>query len=289
MAGINSAGNLVANNVETRLGAVVRDGSDGNSNHQGIEKDPRVRISPKPGGMKEILGISNDSRLDQQNILGPLIETNGVMFPYTPTIQAAFSVEYGSYQPVHSNQDFQAYSRTPSATFNISGEFTAQNQAEGLYSLAVIHFFRTITKMYFGDNGAKNGVTPPTLLLNGYGNLMFNNLPIIVTQYSVEFVNNVDYVRVATGSLKALTEDERIFNASPDPKNFGVDKITPHTFEADAGVAWIPSKFLITVSCVVNHTPKQMREFNLDAFRTGKLLKDNSPSNKKQQNRGGWW
>ncbi|NJO58797.1 MAG: hypothetical protein HC836_10745 [Richelia sp. RM2_1_2] len=158
--------------------------------------DFRVRIRPKPGRESSIYGPR-----DKSSLMLPLYNTGGVLFPYTPTISANFSVEYGVISPVHSIMDFYAYMRTPSPEFTISGQFSAQNTREAEYCLSVIHFFRTVTKMYFGQDSYKGtsipiGLSPPVLLLNGYGTYMLNNLPVIIKNYTIELPNNVDYVKV---------------------------------------------------------------------------------------------
>lgn len=169
------------------------------------------------------------------------------MFPYTPTIEWNQQVRYEELSYVHSNQDYYAYKNTPSTEINISGAFTLQNQREGEYMIACMHFLRTVSKMYFGQasagtssNPGNAGMPPPVLLLSGYGDFMFNDLPVIVLNHSYTFPNDIDYV----------------------------------TVQVAGGKVRLPSILNITVHLVVQHTAQDMRtKFDLDKFRTGQLMK----------------
>jgi len=219
--------------------------------------DQRARLRPMPSAENYVYGMTtseNGQMIGKEtNILYPLYEMGGLVWPYTPTINIQQNVDYSSYEPIHSNQEFKAYKRTQALTFSCSGVFTAQNLAEKEYSLAVLHFLRTVTKMHFGINDSDRGTPPPVLLFSAYGNLMFNDLPVVVNSYDMNLSNDVDYVRY-----------ERIV---------GINRQT--------GLAWIPAKFTVNVSMTVQKTPTEMRNnFDLNKFRTGELLLGK---------KGGWW
>lgn len=171
------------------------------------------------------------------NILNPLAQTNGMVWMYTPTVTVSGAVDYNSYDPVHSNQEFAAYTRTRATSIQIDGEFSAQNMDESAYLLACIHFLRTVTKMNFGQS-TNAGTPPPILLLSGYGEYMFNDLPVILEQYNITLPQDVDYVRI---------------NQFTD--------------------TYVPSRMNISVSLKVQNTPAKNRTFNIDEFRSGKLMK----------------
>ena len=46
-----------------------------------------------------------------------------------------------------------------------SADFSSNDADESAYSMAVVHFFRTVTKMFFANDGADNGRPPPILIL----------------------------------------------------------------------------------------------------------------------------
>lgn len=208
-------------------------------------RDRRARLSPKPASITRVLGQKGED-----NILSPLIDTNGLLWPYTPVITDSNSVNYTEFDMVHSNQPMVAYKNNALKEIQISGTFTAQNESEARYCLAVIHFLRTVTKMYFGASGNNSatqlrGTPPPVLLFNAYGTALYHNVPVLVRQFSVEFPNDVDYVEV------------------PSP--------------VDGTSAWVPAEFLVITQLIVQNSPKRLRQFNLDSFRKGDLIK-----------KGGW-
>lgn len=171
-----------------------------------------------------------------------LRETNGLLFPYTPTIQVSQDVNYAAMQMTHSNTDYHSYTNTPNVTISLTGKFTVQNAREGRYALAALHFLRTASKMYFGEKDVatgRAGLPPPVLLLEGYGTYMFNNIKVILRGHNYSFDENVDTVAVAVAN----------------------------------GSARIPAIFTISLSLVAQQTPTAMRkEFSLDEFRSGALL-----------------
>lgn len=238
----------------------------GQPNNPAKENNPdsrRARLSPKPGGRELIYGkmSSNLSGSNNQNIisdiLSPLRQTNGLVWPYQPSINYQQSVDYSSVPLVHTNQDFYAFTRSPTPELSVEGEFTVQNKSEGLYVIACLHFLRTVTKMYFGK-GDYLGVPPPVLLFNAYGKYMFNQLPVIVTNFTANMPSDVDYVPIPEGFVGY---DLSLLDFS-DTTGFNKDYF------------WLPSKFSISVSMKIQNTPARLREFNLDDFRTGKLLKE---------------
>ena len=174
------------------------------------------------------------------NILEPLSQTDGLVFPFTPDINLSQSVDYASNDIVHSNQEFLSYTRTKAPQITVSGQFVVQNSFEASYALACIHFLRTVVKMSFGQQSQNPGTPPPVLILSAYGEYMFNEVPVIVQAYTVDFSKDVDYIQV------------------------------PNTDTV------VPSMFTLTVTLTVQNTPTKQRSFNLQQFRSGQLLKGGS-------------
>jgi hypothetical protein len=225
----------------------------------------RVRLRPKPAAVGQIIGTSG--------LLQPLLSTNGMVFPYQPTITYQQDVQYQSIELVHTNQDFYTYSRTPALKLTVDGEFSIQSQKEGLYALACIHFMRTVTKMWFGGSTGSTqalaGTPPPVLLFDGFGEYMFNALPVIVTQFSVSLPKDVDYVPVyGDASSTSVPTADKI---SQD-----IAAINQQNIKNSNGCAWLPALFTIQMQLTVQNTPQRLRSFDLDQFRTGELLKKGS-------------
>lgn len=174
------------------------------------------------------------------NILDPLAQTDGFVFPYTPKISLNQSVDYASQDVVHTNQEFLSYTRTKSPVISVSGEFIVQNSYEASYALACVHFLRTIVKMSFGQDSQNPGTPPPILIFSAYGTYMFPEVPVIVQAYSVDFPSDVDYIQV------------------------------PNTDTL------VPAMFTITLNLLVQQTPTTLRKFNLQSFRNGSLMANGS-------------
>lgn len=242
----------------------------------------RVRLRPKPAAAMQIYGSNG--------LLQPLRQTNGMFWPYQPTITWQQTVKYTQMELVHTNQDIQSYVNTPSARFQVSGDFSVQNQQEGIYALASIHFLRTVSKMYFGSSDPNAGVPPPVLLFDAYGQYMFNQLPVIVVSFSVSLPNDVDYVPVDLSNIQTYSSNQTTTNipgysqlqTTPSIKSFtnvaNTTLMSTRMFRQDLaggndGYVWLPSIFNITVELIVQNTATRLRSFNLDSFRTGELMK----------------
>lgn len=128
-------------------------------------------------------------------VLDPLKETNGLIWPYTPQIYVTHSAAYTPIKPVHSNYPFFAYQNSQVDQFSITGDFLVENQFEARYWVAANHYLRSITKMAYGDT-RDQGNPPPIVKLNGYGDYVFKNVPVIITSFAVELNQDVDYIQV---------------------------------------------------------------------------------------------
>ena len=220
-------------------------------------KDYRAKIHTlSPLADLQIYGPKNDS----DNILAPLHNTGGVLFPYTPMIQVQHAtVNYGQYDLAHTNYDYMAYQRTSSPSATVTGVFGAHTQEEAEYMMAVIHFFRSVTKSAFGgiisdplDIQAR-GTPPPKLAFSAYGDTMFNKTPIYIRTVAFGLDQDVDYVRVRHAG-------------STGNQNYG-------RLNRQLENSYVPLVLNIFVDIVVAPNPGKMRdEFNLNDFRSGKLL-----------------
>ena len=262
-------------------------------------KDRKVSLRPKPGGANRVYGAG---------LLTPIKESNGLIWPYTPSITYNQPVNYTSMTTVHANQDFHVYGNTPAVSLQVAGDFTVQNQLEGWYAHAAIHFFRTVSKMNFGESDPNAGTPPPVLLFNAYGPFVFNDVPVIVKDFTVEFPDNVDYVQVTvhgsstittagTPGIPGLPARPEILLRAASPatpeSNDGpgmpalpaMDRLVLPAREAIPGTTgtpgtsrsspqsytvWLPSMFKISCTLIVQHNPKDLRSrFNLPAYING--------------------
>ena len=147
------------------------------------EKDWRVSLSVP----------DNPPAFKMSPVLAPLMSTgNRMVFPYTPSIIIQHNSNYGSVTPVHNNYPFFAYQNSSVEALNITGQMYVQNSLEAQYWVACVHYLRSITKMDYGTFA--QGTPPPIVKLNGYGDYVFNNVPVVITTFSVDMPRDVDYI-----------------------------------------------------------------------------------------------
>jgi hypothetical protein len=263
-----------------------------------VPKDWRVRISLAPGA-DYLYGAEN------AGILSPLKNTGGVIFPYTPTIQVSYAAKYDSQMPAHSNFNIHTYQGSSVEGLTITGDFTAQSVTEANYLLAVIHFFKSATKMFYGKD-AQRGTPPPLLYLSGYGQYQFDNHPMVLTGFTYSLPQDVDYVDAystdddsTTGmgingvSLSEFVQPNR--NTRPAQSMLSslsrlisgktkIDpggKITPNSFKKSPdsvkSITRVPSKISISLTLNPMVTRRAVSEhFSLKDYATGKLLRGSS-------------
>jgi len=220
------------------------------------QQDRRARLQPKTGRAENLSVLGPK---DSSNILYPLYQTGGVLFPYTPAVSTGAVTEYDNTPFIHSNYNYNAYIRSYPKPISITAEFTAQSNDEALYLLAVIHFFRSVTKSYFGVTPYnKAGTPPPTLLFNYLGEYQFNNVPVVVKYFDYTYDANIDYVPVdTTGTKTQFSENIKVSIAAAN----------------SGGWTWVPSHMTVSLELETQYIPIDLRNnFNLDDFRRGKLF-----------------
>tara|TARA_A100000172_G_scaffold79024_1_gene65358 strand:- start:19304 stop:20215 length:912 start_codon:yes stop_codon:yes gene_type:complete len=208
---------------------------------------------------------------------------NGMRFPTTPFINLQHTANYNQIAVMHNNYPYQAYQNSQVAQITISGDFPVQDQASGLRWLSTVHFLRTITKMYYGGE-LNTGNPPPVARLNGYGDHVFNNVPCVVTDFTVEFRQNVDYIGIVvpTGGSTALPRGVPGFlgeNASEfDRARFGASGASQlrsdptQAVNVDGPINKVPTDSLITVTVIpVYSRNKISNQFDLKSFANGDL------------------
>lgn len=199
--------------------------------------DRRLRLRCRSGQEGTVYGDPSIA----SNPMKILNETKGVIFPYTPTITYKQNPQWANQDLTHSIQQYYYFTAIESATITIAGTFTVQNQKEGEYLLAVWHFFRSYAKMEFGVRaGEKKGLPPPILILDGYGQYVFNQLPVLIQTWNMDFPSDVDYAKVLVNG---------------------------------GDYAYLPTKTSIQINLVVQRPPNKLKtDFNLQDFRNGKSL-----------------
>ena len=222
-----------------------------------VNEDWRVRVSLATNS--KIFYKSNNP-----GIQAPLINTSGVVFPYTPSITVQHTARYGETKLTHSNYSSFFYEGSEVGSITIAGDFTVQNEEEGKYVLATLAFFRSCTKMWFGNQEQPlAGNPPPMVFLNGYGKLYFPNVPCVVMNFTHTMPAEVDYLEVRHSASE--------INPFGITKTGGALKSQQELLSNAATRVPTNSTMSITVQPV--YSRKFVHEgFNLDSFATGELL-----------------
>lgn len=256
--------------------------------------DWRVRISLAPGADY----LYKDPSLSQLDILYPLKATNGVIYPYTPTITVAYVANYDQVDLAHTNYKSWNYKNSSVEAVQIVGDFTAQDTNEANYLLAVIHFFKCVTKMFYGrDQTPIRGVPPPLVYLSGHGQYGFDNHPMVVTNFTLTYPTDVDYINAGQqlGRPPTLTPYKppnisrsnsalRLYGAKLQP---GGAAVPPNTNpqQTSSSVTRVPTKMQITITANPIITRYDIsNNFSLKEYATGKLLRGSV-----RQQGGGIW
>lgn len=185
------AGALSGTNIGDAVVTFGNGGSQVPDANSGNGGDWRVRISVSPNA--NILYRAGG------DIMLPLLNTDGVIFPYVPTLQIQQSAKYNSTDLTHSNYTNYFYQSSQVQAIQIAGEFSAQTSSEADYVLATIHFFRSATKMFFGNSGEFQGSPPPIVYLDGYGKHYLPHVPCLVTNFTHAMPPEVDYIAASNG------------------------------------------------------------------------------------------
>lgn len=230
-------------------------------------------------------------------IMEPLRNTDGVVFPYTPRIDMSYIAEYNPYDLVHSNYRGYFYKGSRVGEITLTADFTAQDSAEADYLLATIHFFRSCTKMFYGQDDDR-GAPPPLVFLTGLGEFQFNEHPCVIQQFNYNLPSDVDYIRsrgrqstsagVTQGGnglmfrrqqtggptnsyslssiwarLTGANIPKGAINYPPAPPNLGLNSPT-----------YVPTKIQMILTLLPMPTRSQVsQQFALDRYANGNLLK----------------
>lgn len=232
--GISKSAGMLNNILSLKRGANLPTGAEAF-----IQQGSAIKLEP---------GAKNDWRVRltcQWNIFNSpmfslLESTGGVVWPYMPNITMSTKANYTALDPVHGNYSFQAYRNSVVDDITITGDFSCETETDAAYWIAATTFFRTATKMFFGQ-GEYAGNPPLVCNLTGYGSSVFDKVPVIIKSFSVDFKDDVNYVRCNT---------------------FGTN-------------TWVPVMSTITVVVSPVYNRQRLRKFSLQDFARGKTADGN--------------
>lgn len=163
-------------------------------------------------------------------------EDGGVVFPYQPTISFSTKANYTQIDPVHNNYPFQAYKNSQIDEISIGGKFTAETEKDAAYWISAVTFFKTATKMFFGQ-GSNVGNPPIVCNLIGYGASIFDNIPVIIKSFNMELPEDVNYVKCNAYSTNT----------------------------------WVPILSTLSITCQPVYNRQNLRQFSLQEYAKGTL------------------
>jgi len=331
---IDPSANRVENDGESLVGddpdADIGDGAEGEG-IDGVEQDRNISMTQAINAqamktkaqnqqtineMREASGVKNADgdwrvklRLAPQadylykaqdpGILAPLAVTDGIIFPYTPTIDVQYRAEYNNYQPTHSNYMHYFYKGSSVQTVQLQAQFTAQDTKEAEYLLACLHFLKSSSKMFYGQD-AQRGSPPPLLYLTGLGEYQFNEQPCVVSEFNLNLPSDVNYIRARSrhinrddqlqfekplatattnGNFSALnrlkTATTNALNGSPEPLQVGAKPFTPSPGKLGSkGATYVPTKMSMTINLLPIASRQQVsQQFSLKEYANGNLIK----------------
>lgn len=164
-----------------------------------------------------------------------LVARRGVVWPYTPNLTLTTKANYTSIDSVHNNYPFYAYKNSSVDDITISGDWSVETTQDAENWIAATLFFRTVTKMFFGQS-TNSGNPPPICVLDGYGASVFKNIPVIVKSFSVDFKEDVNYINYPQTST------------------------------------WVPILSTISVTVAPIYSRSRLRQFNLQNYAAGKMI-----------------
>lgn len=249
-----------------------------------------------PNDWRVRLSIANWTSFRSSPVLKPLIDAGGLIFPYTPTINISSNSTYTGITTTHTNYTHQAFARSDPGSIKINAPMYVEDAGQALYWIAAVHYLRSLTKMFSG-NDMKAGNPPPIVQLNGYGNYVFKNVPVVITNFTCSLSNDCDYIGVEVvgsmaGQLEGLTDSiSGVSNALGS--SFSVLRPVTNVVSGlsntagqiagvmgafgvggtvSGGVTHVPTKSTLDINLQPVYSRTSSRKFSLDRFVTGGYL-----------------
>jgi LysM repeat protein len=244
-------------------------------------EDWRVRLSLAPEADYLYAGSN-------PGILQPLQATRGVIFPYTPTINVSYQANYQGLDLTHSNYKVFQYTNSSVDQVTITCDFTAQDVYEARYLLAVIHFFKSMTKMFYGqDNYPVRGTPPPLCYMFGLGGYQFSAHPLAINSFNYNLPSDVDYIKTTapmveeTAFIAAMRTDivdqQKQDRLGTQCTVGGTVPKAQFNYLPKDITTYVPTKITLTIGCYPVMSRNQVSNyFSLNDYASGELIKGQS-------------
>jgi len=245
------------------VGRLFGSGITGNSNikratarwsGRADKQDWRVKLTVPNGPLTGFFDF------DSNPLMQPLAGIGGIFWPLTPSMVIQHSANYNAMDMTHSNFPHQAYQNSQVDSLNIIGEYPVQNQDDAKHWVATVNFLRTATKMFFGadDGTGLKGNPPPILHLSGYGDHMFQKVPVVLNSFNVELRSGIDYI-----STKQESTSFKQLNGPDAGYDLSANSTEPMT--------WAPTLSNISVLVTPIYSRDSVKNFSMKKFVNGEL------------------
>lgn len=200
-----------------------------------------------------------------------LAPTVGLVFPYTPVVGFNYTVNYDTTALFQSNLAIQHYTSSPPPTIELSAKFTADTKENAKYMLAAIYFLKAVTKCDFGYQataGGKRlpGMPPPILYLNGYGDYIMNQIPVVIKSFSYSFPDDIDYTTVMFNLKNAVKFVDYFSDAGLS------DSVVSNSSSIYVMKNMLPLQLDVKISLIIQpNIYNQIHQFDLNAYKQGIL------------------
>jgi hypothetical protein len=227
------------------------------SNGELLQEDLRARIRV-PGQYIRESTIGN-FKIDELS--------NGIIFPYTPQISLDYKADYKSMNATHSNYSQYFYSHSSVSAISIVAKFTVQNDRDAAVYISTKHLLSALTKMPYADDPSA-GSPPPICRLDAYGPYMLKDIPVVISNFRIEFPGDVDYYsykadllyKNAYNNLQSEAnarrpvgpQAEKILEQGQQPQRFGQN--------------FVPTVSQFTINCLPVYSRREMLEFSLEKY-----------------------
>lgn len=189
--------------------------------------------------------LKNNSK---NNVIEPFF--NEVIFDVSPTISESRTANYTD-APLPGASGIVVYETTANRRFSISSRFVSRTVSEALRNYRYVNLLRS-WMVPQGDEGLFG--KPPILRLNGYRQQFFN-IPVVVSEMSVNYPEDVDYIDA---------EDENVRATVPIIQTVEVSLIESHNI--------LKSSFKgLADEDALKGRSNANQEFNLERFKKGTL------------------
>lgn len=170
---------------------------------------------------------------------------SSIVFTVMPIVDENRSASYDSLTPTQHPGSIQVYKTTSSRTFNINGKFVSRSIDEANKTLKYLNTIRSWVMPYYGSGTAESypnkiGLPPEILRFNAYGDKNLKDIPVVLTNYSWTYPEDVDYVQAVDS----------------DNKSYPVPRIIE-----------------ISLSIMECYAPNESSKFDLLAYKNGDLNK----------------